>query len=203
MSALPLHSRTSPWSGLTANTCSGTGLGFSSAPQDVLQSIRVLHQQGQRVLLSVGGATYGNWGGLVAEAGKPAGASTAPIRDALARIMVDLKLDGLDVDYEVDGADATNVSNYARAIQAMREAVDQASKTDGRPRDLALASWSTGADYTSTAPDTTNPTRISYWGGSAGRERLVFNSIVPGGAYSGQRVGTLLDLVSVMAYDAG
>jgi len=191
------------WAGLTANTWSGTGLGFSSAPQDVAQAIRVLHQQGQRVLLSLGGATYGNWGALVTEAGKPSGPSTAPIRDALARIMVDMRLDGLDVDYEVDGADAANVSNYARAIQAMREAIDQANKTDGRSRQLALAAWSTGADYTAAAPNSSNPNQISYWGGSSGRERLAFNSTVSSGTYTGRKVGSLLNLVSVMAYDAG
>ena len=191
------------WSGLTANTWSGTGLGFSSAPADVTQSIRILHQQGRRILLSVGGATYGNWGGLSSEAGKPTGAATAPIRDALARIMVDLKLDGLDVDYEVDGADAANVTAYALSIQAMREAIDQASKVDGRPRELGLAAWSTGADYTSAVRDPANPNRISYWGGSAGRERLAFGKVVSSGAYAGQKAGDLLDLVGVMAYDAG
>jgi len=191
------------WSGLAANTWSGTGLGFSAAPADIVQSIRILHQQGRRILLSVGGATYGNWGGLSSEAGKPTGAATAPIRDALTRIMVDLKLDGLDVDYEVDGADAANVTAYALSIQAMREAIDQATKIDGRPRDLGLAAWSTGADYTSAVRDPSNPNRISYWGGSAGRERLAFSKTVSSGTYAGQKVGSLLDLVGVMAYDAG
>lgn len=191
------------WSGLAANTWSGTGLSFSSAPADVVQSIRILHQHGRRILLSVGGATYGNWGGLSSEAGKPAGAATAPIRDALARIMVDMKLDGLDVDYEVDGTDAVNVSAYALSIQAMREAIDQANKVDGRPRELGLAAWSTGADYTAAVRDPANPNRISYWGGSAGRERLAFSKVVSSGTYAGQKAGDLLDLVGVMAYDAG
>lgn len=191
------------WAGLTANTWSGTGIQFSSAPADVAQSIRILHQQGRRILLSVGGATYGNWGGLSSEAGKPEGAATAPIRNALARIMVDLKLDGLDVDYEVDGADTANVTSYALSIQAMREAIDQANKVDGRPRELGLAAWSTGADYTSAVRDPANPNRISYWGGSAGRERLAFSKVLSSGAYAGQKAGDLLDLVGVMAYDAG
>lgn len=191
------------WPGLAANTWSGTGLGFSSAPADVAQAIRVLHQGGQHVLLSLGGATYGNWGGLAAEAGKPAGAATAPMRDALARCMVELKIDGLDVDYEVDGADAANVASYALAIQAMREAIDQATAGDGRKRQLALAAWSTGADYTAAAPNPVNPNQTSYWGGSSGRERLAFNNTVTSGAYTTRKVGSLLDLVSVMSYDAG
>jgi len=191
------------WSGIAANAWTGTGLQFSSAPADVAQAIRILHQKGQRVLLSVGGATYGNWSALAAEAGKTAGASTSPIRAALAQIMIDLKLDGLDVDYEVNGADAANVSSYALAIQAMREAIDQANKSDGRARQLALAAWSTGADYTAAVRDPANPNRISYWGGSAGRERLTFTKTVASGAYAGRQIGSLLDIVSVMAYDAG
>ena len=111
--------------------------------------------------------------------------------------MVDLKLDGIDVDYEVDGA------AYALSIQAMREAIDQANKVDGRPRELGLAAWSTGSDYTSAVRDPANPNRISYWGGSAGRERLAFGKVVSSGSYAGQKAGDLLDLLGVMAYDAG
>ncbi|MCX6960582.1 MAG: cellulose binding domain-containing protein [Verrucomicrobia bacterium] len=191
------------WSGIAANAWTGTGIQFSSAPADVTQAIRILHQKGQRVLLSVGGATYNSWSGLAAEAGKTAGASTAPIRDALSRIMVDLKLDGIDVDFEVNGADAANVSSYAQAIQAMREAIDQANKSDGRSRQLALAAWSTGADYTAQVPNPSAPTQISYWGGSAARERLTFTKTITSGAYAGRQIGSLLDIVSVMAYDAG
>ncbi len=191
------------WSGLAANTWSGTGIQFSSAPADVAQAVRILHQKGQRVLLSVGGATYNSWNGLASEAGKAPGSSTAPIRDALARIMVDLKLDGLDVDYEVDGAAAANVTAYALSIQAMREAIDQANKIDGRTRQLALAAWSTGADYTAQSPNPSAPSQISYWGGSAGRERLTFTKTVASGTYAGRQVASLLDIVSVMAYDAG
>ena len=191
------------WSGIAANNWTGTGIQFSSAPADVTQAIRILHQKGQRVLLSVGGATYNSWSGLATEAGKTAGASTAPIRDALSRIMVDLKLDGLDVDFEVNGADAVNVSSYAQAIQAMREAIDQANKSDGRSRQLALAAWSTGADYTAQVPNPSAPTQISYWGGSAARERLTFTKTIASGAYAGRQIGSLLDIVSVMAYDAG
>jgi len=117
--------------------------------------------------------------------------------------MVDLKLDGLDVDYEVNGTDAANVSSYAQAIQAMREAIDQATKSDGRSRQLALAAWSTGADYTAQVPNPSAPTQISYWGGSAGRERLTFAKTISSGTYAGRQVGSLLDIVSVMAYDAG
>ena len=126
---------------------------FSSAPQDVSQSIRLLHNAGKRVVLSVGGATYSNWSALAADAGKANGTSTSPTKTALAQFLVDMKVDGLDVDYETSGSTSTVVTEYAKAIQAMREAVDAATATDGRSRVLALAGWSTGADYTAQIPN--------------------------------------------------
>ena len=192
------------WSGLSNNTWTGTGLSFSAAPQDVAQSIRLLHNAGQRVVLSVGGATYNaGWGTLAAEAGKPLGTATAPTKTALAQFLVDLKIDGLDVDYEIDGTSAANITQYAQAIQAMREAVDAATAQDGRTHLLALAGWSTGADYTAQAPNPNNSAMVSYWGGSAGRERMTFSTQVSSGAYPGKSVGSLLNVVNVMAYDAG
>lgn len=191
------------WAGLAANNWSGTGLSFSSNPQDVVQAIRLLHNAGKRVILSVGGATYSNWSGLAADAGRPLGTTTAPIKTALVQFLVDLKLDGLDVDYEIDGTAAGNIAQYAQATQAMREAVDAATAADKRTRFLALAGWSTGADFTAQAPNPANPNQVSYWGGSAGRERLMFSTKVASGAYSGKPVSSLLDILSVMAYDAG
>lgn len=191
------------WSGLNANSWSGTGLSFSATPQDIVQAIRLLHDAGKKVHLSVGGATYSNWTALASEAGKAMGTSTSPTKTALAQILIDLKLDGLDVDYEIDGADAANVAQYARATQAMREAVDAAKAIDQRARVLALAAWSTGADFTAQVPNPANPNRISYWGGSAARERLMLTSKVASGAHEGKQVASLLDILSVMAYDAG
>jgi outer membrane biosynthesis protein TonB len=191
------------WSGLTANSWSGTGLGFSATPKDIVQSIRLVHNAGKKVILSVGGATYPNWTALAGEAGKSMGAATAPTKTALAQFLVDLNVDGLDVDYEIDGADATNVAQYAHATQAMREAVDAATAIDHRSRGLTLAAWSTGADYTAQAPNPSNPSQVSYWGGSAGRERQMLTSKVTAGAYTGQQVATLVNVLSVMSYDAG
>ena len=191
------------WSGIAANNWTGTGIQFSSAPQDVAQSIRLLHNAGKRVVLSVGGATYSNWSALAGDAGKASGTSTSPTKTALAQFLVDMKVDGLDVDYETSGSTSALVTEYAKAIQAMREAVDAASATDGRSRVLALAGWSTGADYTAQIPNPTNPTQISYWGGSAGRERLTFATQVTTGAYAGKTVGSLLNALNVMSYDAG
>ena len=191
------------WAGLSANSWSGTGLSFSSAPQDIVQAIRLLHSAGKRAILSVGGATYSNWTALAAEAGKPMGAATAPTKTALAQFLVELKFDGLDVDYEIDGADPANVTQYAKATQAMREAADAATATDHRSHFLALAGWSTGADFTSQVPNPINPNQISYWAGSAGRERLMLTTIVASGAYAGKQLSTMVDILSVMSYDAG
>ena len=191
------------WSGISNNTWSGTGMSFSSAPQDVAQSIRLLHNAGKRVVLSVGGATYLNWSSLAADAGKALGTTTAPTKTALAQFLVDMKIDGLDVDYEISGATSAIITQYAEAIQTMREAVDAATATDGRARVLALAGWSTGADYTAQIPNPANPSQISYWGGSAGRERMTFVMDVTTGTYAGQTVGSLLNVLNVMSYDAG
>jgi hypothetical protein len=191
------------WAGLAANTWRGTGIEFSSSPQDEAQAIRLLHNAGRRVLLAVGGATYNSWSGLAAEAFQPNGTTTAPIRAALAQIMVDLKLDGLDVDYEVSGADTITVSNYAGAILNMRLAVDLATQIDGRPRQLAVAAWSTGADYTAAVRNPANLSQISYWGGSAGRERLTFETTITQGVYAGYTIASLADVVNIMSYDAG
>lgn len=191
------------WAGLGNNTWSGTGIQFSSAPQDVTQVIRILHTAGQRVVLSVGGATYSNWTSLAADAGKVIGTSTSPTKTALMQFMVDMKIDGLDVDYEIDGTSASNITMYAQATQAMREAVDAATLIDKRVRVLALAGWSTGADYTAQTPNPLNPGKVSYWGGSAGRERLMLSTVVSSGAYAGKSVASLLNVVNVMSYDAG
>jgi len=183
------------WGGMTANSWSGTGLNFNATPVDIKEVIRLLHVLKKKVILAVGGATYNNWAGLAAEAGK----SGTPIKGALTKFLTDLGVDGLDVDYEVDGADAGNVAQYAKAIQALREASDAA----GAGHLLTIAAWSTGADYTAaTTSDPGYPGTPSYWGGSAGRERLAFKAVVGSGSLSGRTVASLFDVVNIMAYDA-
>ena len=96
-------------------------------------------------------------------------------------------IDGLDVDYEVDG----DVDRYANSIKALRAAVDQA----GGGRVLTLAGWSTGADCTAgTSADPTCAGKMSFWGGNAGRERGVVLKY--------PAVANMLDMVNVMSYDA-
>lgn len=170
----------------TANSWAGTGLNFNAGPKDIKRAIDVLHARGIKVLLAVGGATYNNWAGLAAE-----GSNGGPITNALKQIMLDVGFDGLDVDYEVEGTSAARVAEYTGAINAMRNAVDLA----GGGRILALAGWSIGADCTVTTGTSAAACggKVSYWGGTAGRERLTFSQ--PGMAQK-------IDMVNVMSYDA-
>jgi len=179
------------WSGIAANSWSGTGLNFTAMPQDIKEVIRLLHVLKKKVIVAVGGATYNSWAQLSAEAG-----TSGPTKAALTQMMLDLGVDGLDVDYEVAGVDATSISNYARAIQALREACDAA----GAGHLLTMAAWSTGADYT--AATGAGPLGISYWGGDASRERQAFAKTASGGSRSGQRIANLFDAVDIMSYDA-
>jgi len=182
------------WSGLESGTWNGTGLEFSASPDKVKEEIALLSATGAKVILSVGGASYGGWSALAAEAGH----DNQPIKNALTQIVRDLGLDGLDVDYERHAADAATVEEYTRVIQALREAVD-AARPDGI---LALAASPTGSDYTAaTGDDGTG--RRSDAGGSAGRERITFRRTVPSGPHAGRTVGELVDLLNIMAYDSG
>jgi hypothetical protein len=182
------------WSGLESGTWHGTGLEFSAPPDKVKKEIALLRATGAKVILSVGGATYGSWSALAAEAGH----DNQPIKNALTQIVRDLGLDGLDVDYERHAADAAAVEEYTRVIQALREAVD-AARPDGI---LALAASPTGSDYTAATGDE-GTGRRSDAGGSAGRERMIFRRTVPSGPHAGRTVGELVDLLNIMAYDAG
>ncbi len=171
------------WAGLSTNNFSGTGINFNGTPKDIKAAIDILHQRNIKVILAVGGATYGNWSALAAEGQSGSGA----IIDALAKIQVDLGFDGLDVDYEVDG----DVDRYANSIKGLRAAVDKA----GGGRILSLAGWSTGADCTAaTSSDPYCAGKLSYWGGNAGRERAVVNKY--------PAVGNMIDMVNIMTYDA-
>jgi hypothetical protein len=183
------------WGGMAANSWSGTGINFNATPADIKEVIRILHILKKRVVLAVGGATYTSWSALAAEAGS----TGSPTKGALTQFMRDMGIDGLDVDFEVTGADSATVSQYASAIQAMREATDAA----GAGHILTVAAWSTGSDYIAgTQSDPGYPGTLSYWGGSAGRERLAFKYTVMSGPLAGRKIGTLFDVVNIMAYDA-
>ena len=164
------------------NTWDGSGLNFNAQPLDIKRVIDVLHKRNIKVLLAVGGATYNDWGPMAAENGNPGG----PIVNSLMKIMLDLGLDGLEIDYEVDDL---NITQYMGIVNSMRMAVDRA----GGGRILSLAGWSTGADCTRLSGTNACGGATSFWGGRAGRERLVF---------SDPAFAAKINMVNVMSYDA-
>ena len=155
-----------------------TGLGFPFDGRFARDAVRALRRRhpAVKLLLSVGGATYADWSAL--DAG------------ALARLVVDLELDGVDIDYEpgfpgcrADAAGQVACASdapYIAAVRALRQALP-------RPYLLAVAGWSVGA-----------------YGEGPWREAP------PQGRYTGLALGLLrspvaaeIDLLGIMAYDAG
>jgi chitinase len=130
-----------------------------------------------KVMLSVGGATYTNWAGFQPE--------------AIAALVNDFGLDGVDLDYEPASPSCTasggkvncpSDAEYISLVKRMRAVMP-------RPKWLSIAAWSVGA----------------YGEGE-------WATALPGGsAYTGIALGLLkdstaaaaLDLVNVMSYDAG
>lgn len=194
------------WSGIAANTWSGTGISLSFSPAILKECIRVMHQLQRKVILSVGGATYTNWSALALEAGS----ITGTITNMLAQIIIDLNLDGLDCDYEVLDASTATVNQYANVLLAMKTAIDIAQQSSSAQPSLLLSAalWSTGADYTADlSGDSGYLGTPSYWGGAAGRERKLFKMIVPSNYQNtnliGKSMGSLLSYAGIMSYDAG
>ena len=172
-----------PFFAFNGKDWNGTGINFNAGPSDIAKAVAVLRARNIKVLLAVGGATYNNWSALAAEGF----AGNGPITQALTNAINTLGLDGLDVDYEVEGTTPQVVSTYAGAIKAMSNAVKRANV----PGLLTLAGWSTGMDCTAQAPCSEG---TSFWAGSAGRERLVLTQY--------PELKTLINAVSIMSYDA-
>lgn len=168
------------------NVWTGSGLNFNASPRDIKRAIDVLHSRGIKVMLAVGGATYNEWVGLAAEGASGSG----PKISALRAIQADLGLDGLEIDYEIAGS-ASLKTEYANVIKAMKIAAGS--------NKLALAAWSTGADCTGESANVGVAAcngRTSFWGGSAGRERLVFEGNNP------LVNPSQIDYINIMSYDA-
>lgn len=114
----------------------GTGLEFPFSGRVLKEAVALLRARnpGTRVLLSVGGAAYGRWDRF-----DP---------DALARLVGDLGLDGVDLDYEPTQPDCgpaadggwhcASDANWRRYVAAMRAALP-------RPALLAVPGWSVAA----------------------------------------------------------
>jgi hypothetical protein len=155
----------------------GTGLGFpfgGGVARDAVAALRRRLPQ-TRVLLSLGGATYPNWDALDVA--------------AVARLVRDLGLDGADVDFEPRDPDCRRASGRIRCASDTRFIAIVAALRQALPRPamLAVAGWSVGA-----------------FGEGAWREAR------PASAHTGSALALLrspaardIDLVSIMAYDAG
>lgn len=168
------------------------GIQFNASSASVKAAIDALKQKnpGTKVLLALGGASYNDSWNQITEADIT----------QLGQLITDLDLDGVDVDYEVS-LDPANpnpvVEQYDNAIISMRKAVDLATQKTKKQHILSLAAWSTGADCTAKTQDAAlYPQcvgKLSYWGGNAGRERMVLQ---------GKKAAALIDLINVMSYDA-
>jgi len=157
-------------------TFEGTGLTFSSPPEVVKESIALLKSKnpGTRVLLSVGGATYSEWSNLNAA--------------AAATFVSEFGLDGIDIDFEPQGADCQSNNGVVSCAtdQLYIDSVRQLRFALPSDKMLTAAVWSIGA----------------YGEGS-------YVDATPQGGYTGvsinmlKTVGFQLDSLNIMAYDAG
>ena len=155
-----------------------TGLGFPFDGRTARSAVLTLRRRNPaiRILLSIGGSTYKNWNRLNAA--------------AIGRVVVDLGLDGIDVDYEPanagcghDDAGAVHCEfdeEFIAIVTELRNAIP-------RPAILSVAGWSVGA-----------------FGEGAWRD------MVPRSRYTGMAIKLLhspaagaIDFMSIMAYDAG
>ncbi|MFG1345271.1 glycoside hydrolase family 18 protein [Xanthobacter autotrophicus DSM 431] len=157
----------------------GTGLQFPFSGQVLKAAIAELrrHQPSVRVLVSVGGWGHFGW--------------DARNFDALARLVKDLGADGVDLDYETadSGCVRTPEARIACADDARSIAVlEDLRRALPRPFVLTVAGWSVGA-YGEGRFAASEPRYGPYVG--------MMLALLRSPAAAG------IDLVSVMAYDAG
>lgn len=156
---------------------SGTGLQYPFPGAVLKEAIAALKARAPatRVLLAVGGATYGGWDRL--DTG------------ALARLVADLGADGIDIDYEPTQPACLAREGTMRCasdgvfisiVRRLREALP-------RPLILSVAGWSVGAYGEGAFANAPPP---SPWRGS-----MIALLRSPEAA--------MLDLLAIMSYDAG
>ncbi|MDQ3234730.1 MAG: glycoside hydrolase family 18 protein [Pseudobdellovibrionaceae bacterium] len=158
----------------------GTGLDFSSDFTVIRDAIQMLKKKnpGTKVLLSVGGATYGNWNQANPK--------------SVAALVQDLGADGADIDYEpsagacswgTGGQSCPGDQEFIQIIREFRSALP-------RPYLITTAAWSTGAF----GPGAYPASRFS--GNLVGANfGLYVNPL--------KEVGDLFDAIYIMSYDAG
>lgn len=159
---------------------SGTGIEVAVTGSVLRDAINLAHAKGQVVLLSVGGATYGNFAGI-----------NIP---ALIAIVKDFNLDGIDLDYEVNSAGCSNINTNSLScssdsaliglISNLRTALD--NYRSGLK--LTAAVWSIGAYGTPTFPTT-------VYGPYGSMSAIWVNPL--------KQVGNKFNELYLMSYDAG
>ena len=153
----------------------GTGVGVPYDGPTLKAAVAALHQNnpGTRVMISVGGATFPNFGGFKA--------------DTVAAFVKDFGLDGVDIDYEPSNANCSNAggavscpsdAEYVSVVKSMRAALPS-------PYWISIAAWSVGA-YGEGAWASAPPESL-YKG-------LTLAVL--------KQASSALDLVNVMSYDA-
>lgn len=157
----------------------GSGLQYPYSGKILKGAVALLHQRhpGTRVLLSVGGQSYTGWSGLN--------------ETALAAVVKDLGLDGIDIDYEPVKPDCRGDFSGHIKCGSDAELLDIVRRFRAvlpRPALLTITAWS-----------------VAAYGEGAYRDALPRYS-----RYTGSMLTLLrspeaasLDLVSIMAYEAG
>jgi len=159
-----------------SNSLSGTGLQFSSDFSIVQAAIALAHKNNpnQKFILSVGGATY-PWAN--------------PNYQAIINLMVDLGLDGVDIDFEdqpqCTGVDSVNLA--CSTDQTLIGIITSLRSLMPSGKLLTAAAFSVGAYGTPTFPN-------AKYGPSSGYAGMWVNPI--------KSVGTKLDEIFIMSYDA-
>ncbi|CAH0448126.1 hypothetical protein SM033_00302 [Vibrio phage vB_VpaM_sm033] len=184
-----------------------TGLDYPNTgptPHEGLKDdVEKAQAKGQKVLVSVGGATYGRpdisdaWQNMYDEAKYIATAGTGsinrvntPTMQSMIEFIEYFNLDGIDLDFEDDPAwwDGHTVGTtrwqkyldvYYHLLMFNHYVADRAAAILGKPMEKGTACWSTGWHVTpDTNADVATPNAshglTSVWGGRAGRERAMF-----------------------------
>lgn len=169
-----------PDASYTSGSFSGTGLDFTPAFSLVKASVGIAQAKGQKILLSVGGATYQNFAKI-----------NVP---ALIGIVKDLGLDGIDLDFEPSGGGCSNLNTaqlscptdapLINIITQLRAGLDTI-----RPgMTLSAAVWSIGAYGTVNYP-------TSKYGPVGANSGIWVNPL--------KQVGNKFNEIYLMSYDAG
>lgn len=155
-----------------------TGYDYPFSGTLLRQAIALLKQRqpGTRVLLSIGGGSYLNWGRLNER--------------AVAHLAHDLGVDGVDIDYEPDTTCALNGTGHIACPTdaAYIDIVTRLRRVLPRPLILSVAGWHVGA-YGEGLYAKAQPTGSPHAGFMLGMLR--------------SPAAAMLDLVSIDAYDAG